>query len=288
MTEKALLIIETAMKLFAKKGINATSIQEIAKESGISKGAFYLHFKSKEALLIGIFELHSKQIQQKILDIEVQDLPPRETFIKQVQAQIEELEQHKEFIIMQVRERAIPFSVEIKNILRNMRMKQFLFYQQTISSIYGNNVDKHLMDLCLMMQGIFKAYIELIIFEHVSFNSEQIAHFLLRRMDDLVKGILQEIEEPLLREDSLNFIDCLTTSSVTKEGLLMYLEAVEQQLDPDKQDEAYETLQVILDELHKEKPRKMVLKGMLTNFEDEHWNKVKMLISQFIGSLDQL
>lgn len=40
MKEKERLIIESAMKLFATKGVNATSVQEIVTASGISKGAF--------------------------------------------------------------------------------------------------------------------------------------------------------------------------------------------------------------------------------------------------------
>ncbi len=40
------------MKLFATKGVNATSVQEIVTTCGISKGAFYLYFKSKDELLL--------------------------------------------------------------------------------------------------------------------------------------------------------------------------------------------------------------------------------------------
>ncbi len=50
MKEKERLIIEMAMKLFAAKGVNATSVQEIVTACGISKGAFYLYFKSKRRI----------------------------------------------------------------------------------------------------------------------------------------------------------------------------------------------------------------------------------------------
>ncbi len=52
MKEKERLIIEMAMKLFATKGVNATSVQEIVTACGISKGAFYLYFKSKRGTFI--------------------------------------------------------------------------------------------------------------------------------------------------------------------------------------------------------------------------------------------
>ncbi|TDQ42644.1 TetR/AcrR family transcriptional regulator [Aureibacillus halotolerans] len=50
-------IIDVAFGLFAKHGIDRTSLAMIAKEIGISKPAIYYHFDSKEALIQAIFEI---------------------------------------------------------------------------------------------------------------------------------------------------------------------------------------------------------------------------------------
>ena len=39
--------MEKALKLFTEKGVNNTSIQDIADEAGVGKGTFYLYFKDK-------------------------------------------------------------------------------------------------------------------------------------------------------------------------------------------------------------------------------------------------
>ncbi|WP_040198131.1 TetR/AcrR family transcriptional regulator [Candidatus Soleaferrea massiliensis] len=44
-------IIEIAFRLFREKGYDETSIQDIVDELGMSKGAIYYHFKSKEDIL---------------------------------------------------------------------------------------------------------------------------------------------------------------------------------------------------------------------------------------------
>ena len=41
-------IFETSMKLFAEKGYDATSIEEITATVGVAKGTLYYHFSSKE------------------------------------------------------------------------------------------------------------------------------------------------------------------------------------------------------------------------------------------------
>lgn len=49
--EKRQLILNTALELFARHGYHSTSISEIAKHAGISKGLMYNYFESKESLL---------------------------------------------------------------------------------------------------------------------------------------------------------------------------------------------------------------------------------------------
>lgn len=44
-------LLETAFDLFTSKGINETTIQDIAKEAGVAKGTFYLYFKDKYDLI---------------------------------------------------------------------------------------------------------------------------------------------------------------------------------------------------------------------------------------------
>lgn len=43
-------IFETSMKLFAEKGYDATSIEDITSEVGVAKGTLYYHFSSKEEI----------------------------------------------------------------------------------------------------------------------------------------------------------------------------------------------------------------------------------------------
>lgn len=47
-------IMMVAQQLFATKGYNGTSMNDIVKESGVSKGAIYNHFESKERLFLSL------------------------------------------------------------------------------------------------------------------------------------------------------------------------------------------------------------------------------------------
>ena len=47
-------ILDAAEQCFARAGFHATTMQDICREAGISAGALYLYFNSKEALIEGI------------------------------------------------------------------------------------------------------------------------------------------------------------------------------------------------------------------------------------------
>ena len=49
-------ILKVALQLFLKKGYKDVSYQDLIKETGLSQGAIYHHFKSKEDLLVSTFE----------------------------------------------------------------------------------------------------------------------------------------------------------------------------------------------------------------------------------------
>ena len=49
-------IMDSAVKLFSSRGYNASSVDDICKEAGISKGAFYHHFESKQMLFLALLD----------------------------------------------------------------------------------------------------------------------------------------------------------------------------------------------------------------------------------------
>jgi AcrR family transcriptional regulator len=49
-------ITQSALKLFADKGYDATGVAEICESSEVSKGAFYHHFPSKQAIFLELLK----------------------------------------------------------------------------------------------------------------------------------------------------------------------------------------------------------------------------------------
>ncbi|EMA6343379.1 TetR/AcrR family transcriptional regulator [Bacillus cytotoxicus] len=270
MKEKERLIIEMAIKLFAAKGVNATSVQEIVTACGISKGAFYLYFKSKDELLLATLKYYYEKIQSKMTKIEKESLLPREKFIKQLYCQFHDIQKHKEFIIMHARENAIPFNKEVEAFMMNMKMESHAFYRNSILSIYGEKVTPYLLDLVVIVEGISRAYLELIILNETEINLTHVSTFILKRMDDIVEGLVNSGEEPVLHEEQLGKLLCSTDliKEQVKEQFLQEIIMFKRNLaDELENDELLVTLDVLEAEMRVANPRMPVIQGMLANLK---------------------
>jgi AcrR family transcriptional regulator len=77
-------IMEASIKLFSARGYNAASVDDICQEAGISKGAFYHHFASKQALFLTLLDGWLEAIDHAIEASKEKTAP--ETFMQMTEA----------------------------------------------------------------------------------------------------------------------------------------------------------------------------------------------------------
>jgi AcrR family transcriptional regulator len=70
-------ILEAAARLFSKTGYDATSVAEICQAAGVSKGAFYHHFPTKQAVFMEILNSYLNGIESgfNLMRKEIHDVP---------------------------------------------------------------------------------------------------------------------------------------------------------------------------------------------------------------------
>jgi AcrR family transcriptional regulator len=71
-------ILSSALMLFARNGLAATKISDIALAADISQGLIYHYYKSKEDIFVELISFAFDQINQACLWLESQPLPPAE------------------------------------------------------------------------------------------------------------------------------------------------------------------------------------------------------------------
>ncbi len=77
-------ILEAAVKQFSIRGYNKASVDNICEQAGVSKGAFYHHFETKQDLFLALLDGWLSTIDQAVETSRTQTVP--ETFRQMIDA----------------------------------------------------------------------------------------------------------------------------------------------------------------------------------------------------------
>lgn len=80
-------ILEVAARAFAERGYAGASLNDLIREAGLTKGAFYFHFPSKEALAIAVLRHKQEQWAGRVLSATLE----HSTAIDRMNAMVEAL-----------------------------------------------------------------------------------------------------------------------------------------------------------------------------------------------------
>lgn len=62
-------ILEAALELVIQQGFGSTSIDNVIEKVGITKGAFFYHFKTKQDLAMALIEYFAQQDDEQLVDV---------------------------------------------------------------------------------------------------------------------------------------------------------------------------------------------------------------------------
>jgi AcrR family transcriptional regulator len=136
--DKESRLLDNAFKLFTKKGVNDTSIQEIVDNAEVAKGTFYLYFKDKYEIRDVLIAKKSK----KLFNNAVNAL--KKTDIKDLSEQVI-------FIVNHVIDALTKNPLLLKFISKNL---SWGIYNQTVQKIYETTGKEENGILDLFLKGV--------------------------------------------------------------------------------------------------------------------------------------
>jgi len=271
MNEKKKNILEQAMMLFATKGYHSTSMQEVAEQAGVSKGALYLHFTSKNELLVEIYRYYYQIIKEKMNAVDdIKALHPKERLQTQISIYMEELLSQKEFILMHMNEN-VSYSKELDEFLQSAKTDTFQWYKESLTNIYGASILPYTIDLTIILKGIIEGYLFTLFSTNASLSIEELTAFIISRLDDLVEGLLEKKEKPPFVLSQMNRgAQPLFGESNWKEKLHTYFLRLENliidsNIDEEVRKDCLDSIEFIKEEVRQVTPRRIILQGLLNN-----------------------
>ena len=171
------------MRVFARKGFHNSRIAEIADEAGVASGTIYLYFKSKDEILISVFEESLDKIIRDIeAELEVID-DPRERLRTFIRRHLWLLREHRELAeVLQVELR------QSHKFMKEYEPRHWVEYLNIIAAILKEG----------QKRGLFRPDISLGIFKRAVFGAlDEIAlHWVITKKNE---GFLDRAAEQLSR-----------------------------------------------------------------------------------------
>ncbi|MFC0299531.1 TetR/AcrR family transcriptional regulator [Virgibacillus soli] len=266
MNEKKQHIIDVGLALFSQKGYHATSIQEIANEAGISKGSFYLYFESKEDFIATAFEFFHEQLSERLHEFSGEELAPRDLLAKQITSIMTYMLPYKHVIIMYMREN-ISIGEKMDALITKVNTQNFHWLQNSIQQIYGQKVKAFQFDAIILLEGIIQSYFKSLVMGHIEMDVTSIGSFIVRRLDDLVNGMLEKEKASLLnintnqkfKNSNDKTIEAYVSQLQSKIDELVVLEMEKRELQ--------EVMDALQKELVEPQPQAVLIRGLLAQLQ---------------------
>lgn len=120
-------LLQAAAELFARKGYRATSLEDVADTLGVKKTTIYHYVRSKEVLLVDIYETMLDVIEARLRPISRANLPSDERLRRLIHAYIEIMADKAAMSTTWTREENNLSKDNLLKILRRSRQMEKLF-----------------------------------------------------------------------------------------------------------------------------------------------------------------
>ncbi|WP_404459737.1 TetR/AcrR family transcriptional regulator [Sutcliffiella horikoshii] len=205
---KKQLIMEKATELFAKQGFEATSIQQITEQCGISKGSFYLSFKSKDELIMEMLDHFFMEVTTETDQLVNLHKNDANLLFKFYQLTFHFFAKHADFAKVLIKEMPHSLNQELLMKSRTYDVQTSKNILDMVESVYGGRVQATKFDLVYCIKGFLRIYSELFLFYEVDLDMDLLCHSLVEKTDSLAKHskipfITEELEFYLKNADRI-------------------------------------------------------------------------------------
>jgi AcrR family transcriptional regulator len=146
-----------AMELFIKQGYYATSISDIAKQAGISKGLLYNYYKGKEELLSEMVEARIKEVVE-VMEEAFTLNTPREQLEHIINGAIDNIHQkpevHRFYLHLQTQPESDEELIKYSHLVIEENARQFEFQCKIFESMGEREPRKRSLYFSSVLQGI--------------------------------------------------------------------------------------------------------------------------------------
>ncbi|MEK3889504.1 TetR/AcrR family transcriptional regulator [Bacillus sp. FSL K6-3431] len=272
---KKQLIMDKALELFAQQGFEATSVQQITEHCGISKGAFYLSFKSKDELILALIDHFMMQFTSNI-DYQVKNTNDNEKLLyKFYFATFHSFHQHSDFAKILIKEQTQSFNEELIFKMRYYDRLMENVILTMVERLYGEEIQHTKYDLIYCIKGFMKTYSELFLFYNLPLDLDLLSQSLVEKTNLLAR----HITVPFISHELVQMFQQPMNEEIKREQII---EIIEQKIKEIEESIEKESLILLKQQLLEPTFSPAILKGLLENIRNHaHCKWISYLLRSY-------
>ena len=141
--EKRRLILDAAVRVFARDGFHTSRVGDIAEEAGVAHGLLYHYFSSKDEVLLTVFSENWSDLLVRFEAVETSDEPPDEKLRGLVKILLRTWRNDPALVTVMVREvgRSPHLATQVDDIGRGFAVIQRVVEQGQADGVFRPDVD---------------------------------------------------------------------------------------------------------------------------------------------------
>ncbi|WP_026580671.1 TetR/AcrR family transcriptional regulator [Bacillus sp. J33] len=255
------IIMESALELFAEQGFEATSVQQITERAGISKGAFYLSFKSKDELIMALIDHFMMKFVTDIDHVVNNSNRKEELLNSFFHTAFNSFQKHSDFAKIFIKEQAHTFNEEL---ILKVRHYDKLIDEITLSMIeklYGESAKQTKYDLIYCIKGFMQIYSHLFLF----FNIPLDLNLLSRSLAEKTNLLAKQSTIPFITEELYEMFKEPMNKEITAEQIIEFMD---QKIEEIEEPIEKESLLLLKQHILEPSLSLAIVKGLIANIQN--------------------
>jgi TetR/AcrR family transcriptional regulator, fatty acid metabolism regulator protein len=144
--EKRRLILDAAVRVFARNGFHGSRVGDIAEEAGVAHGLLYHYFSSKDEVLQTVFRENWSELLQRFEQVAASDEPADEKLLGIVKILLRTWRNDPDLVTVMVREvgRSAHLASQVDDIGKGFAVIQQVIEQGQAEGVFREDLDARL------------------------------------------------------------------------------------------------------------------------------------------------
>lgn len=254
-------IMDVASELFAEQGISATSVQQITDRCGISKGAFYLSFKTKDELILALIDHAIMQFMNGIDQSVTNTSEDAKLLYQFYYTTFDTFNQYASFTKLFIKEQSHTLNKALVSKIHYFNQLLDQTITNIVDRLYGPDIDAIKYDLIYMIKSLMRSYAEFLLMIDLPVDIDLLARSLVEKINLLA----EHTKTPFITQELATLISYPLHHKITREQMI---KLIQQQFSSIKEPVVRESLTLLEQELSSPSLGSALKHGLIKNIEN--------------------